>query len=155
MGCDVLYLGQTQDVLVEDPQLLALSALVTGAEEVPPPPVRVSAAPARTQSRPDCAQRPRESARPPERTAPSQSKESGPLNYVELAKRASSVVMLQVFDDQGQCIKTGSGVIIQASGYILTNFHVAAGGRYYGVLLEEDPEVCYTCLLYTSPSPRD
>ena len=52
--------------------------------------------------------------------------------------------MLQVFDDQGQCIKTGSGVIIQASGYILTNFHVAAGGRYYGVLLEEDPEVCYT-----------
>lgn len=28
--------------------------------------------------------------------------------------------------------------------YILTNFHVAAGGRYYGVLLEEDPEVCYT-----------
>lgn len=144
MGCDVLYLGQTRDVLVEDPQLLALSSLVTGAEEVPSPPVRTSAAPSRTQSRPDCAQRPRESARPPERTAPPPSGEGGPLNYVELAKLASSVVMLQVFDDQGQCLKTGSGVIIQESGYILTNFHVAAGGSYYGVLLEEDPEVCYT-----------
>lgn len=144
MGCDVLCLSRTQDVLVEDPELLALSSLVTGAEEVPSPPVRTSAAPSRTQSRPDCAQRPRESARPPERTAPSQPKESGPLNYVELAKLASSVVMLQVFDDQGQCLKTGSGVIIQESGYILTNFHVAAGGCYYGVLLEEDPEICYT-----------
>lgn len=144
MGCDVLYLGQTRDVLVEDPQLLALSTLVTGAEEVPSPPVRTSAAPSRTQSRPDCAQRPRESARSPERTAPPPSGEGGPLNYVELAKLASSVVMLQVFDDQGRCLKTGSGVIIQESGYILTNFHVAAGGSYYGVLLEEDPEVCYT-----------
>ena len=52
--------------------------------------------------------------------------------------------MLQVFDDQGQCFKTGSGVMIQESGYILTNLHVVAGGSYYGVLLEEDPEVCYT-----------
>ncbi len=141
MGCDVLYLGQTQDVLVEDPQLLALSTLVTGAEEAPLPPVRASAAPVRAKAP---AQKPQESPRPPERTAPPPSGESGPLNYVELAKLASSVVMLQVFDDQGQCLKTGSGVIIQESGYILTNFHVAAGGSYYGVLLEEDPEVCYT-----------
>ena len=141
MGCDVLYLGQTQDVLVEDPQLLALSTLVTGAEEAPLPPVRASAAPVRARAP---AQKPQESPRPPERTAPPPSGEGGPLNYVELAKLASSVVMLQVFDDQGQCLKTGSGVIIQESGYILTNFHVAAGGSYYGVLLEEDPEVCYT-----------
>lgn len=141
MGCDVLYLGQTQDVLVEDPQLLALSTLVTGAEEAPLPPVRASAAPVRAKAP---AQKPQESPRPPERTAPPPSGEGGPLNYVELAKLASSVVMLQVFDDQGQCLKTGSGVIIQESGYILTNFHVAAGGSYYGVLLEEDPEVCYT-----------
>lgn len=141
MGCDVLYLGQTRDVLVEDPQLLALSTLVTGAEEAPPPPVRASADPVLTKTP---AQKPQESPRSPERTAPPPSGEGGPLNYVELAKLASSVVMLQVFDDQGQCLKTGSGVIIQESGYILTNFHVAAGGSYYGVLLEEDPEICYT-----------
>lgn len=144
MGCDVLCLSRTQDVLVEDPELLALSSLVTGAEEVPSPPVRTSAGCPPVRSGPDSAQKVRETPRTPERTAPPSSGEGEPLNYVELAKLASSVVMLQVFDDQGQCIKTGSGVIIQASGYILTNFHVAAGGRYYGVLLEEDPEICYT-----------
>lgn len=57
---------------------------------------------------------------------------------------ASSVVMLKVFDARDQCFKTGSGVIIHDSGYILTNFHVAAGGRYYGVLLEDEPDVFYT-----------
>lgn len=34
--------------------------------------------------------------------------------------------------------------VIGAPKYILTNLHVVAGGSYYGVLLEEDPEVCYT-----------
>ena len=57
---------------------------------------------------------------------------------------ASSVVMLKVFDARDQCFKTGSGVIIHDAGYILTNFHVAAGGRYYGVLLEDEPDVFYT-----------
>ena len=52
--------------------------------------------------------------------------------------------MLQVFDAKGECFKTGSGVIINESGYLLTNFHVVAGGRYYGVLLEEEEDVCYT-----------
>ena len=70
MGCDILYLGQTQDVLVEDPQLLALPALVTGAEEVPPPPVRVSAGRPPVRSGPDSAQKVRETPRTPERTAP-------------------------------------------------------------------------------------
>lgn len=147
MGCDVLYLGQDRDVLVEDPALLALSTLVRSPARPASPPAGASPAVPRaeTQRQPvqSCGAPP---VRVPLRevTAPPASRAGQPLDYVELARLAASVVMLQVFDDQGQCFKTGSGVMIQESGYILTNLHVVAGGSYYGVLLEEDPEVCYT-----------
>lgn len=45
---------------------------------------------------------------------------------------------------QDQRFKSGSGVIINDKGYVLTNFHVVRGGRYYGVLLEEESNVFYT-----------
>lgn len=148
MGCDVLYLGQDQDVLVEDPALLALSTLVRAPERPVRPPVDAFPAAIRTgaQRQPGQSCGAPTSVRMPTRemAAPPADRAGQPLDYVELAKLASSVVMLQVFDDKGQCFKTGSGVMIQESGYILTNFHVVAGGSYYGVLLEEDPEVCYT-----------
>ena len=138
MGCDVLYLGRTQDVQVDDPALLRLSVRIEAPEGVPA--VRVSDAPPR---RAEPLPRPAlKNPQPAERNAPAE--EGRELSYVELARLASSVVMLQVFDQQGQCFKTGSGVIIRESGYILTNFHVAAGGRYYGILLEEEPEIFYT-----------
>lgn len=137
MGCDVLYLSEQQDVCVDDPELLGLSVRVVAPDRQPAP-VVIRQTPS--------ASRPRESTvrRPDAGTSPKPAEERQPLTYVELAAMASSVVMLQVFDAQNQCFKTGSGVIINESGYILTNFHVAAGGRYYGVLLEEEPEVFYT-----------
>lgn len=52
--------------------------------------------------------------------------------------------MLKVFDQKDQCFKTGSGVIISDKGYVLTNLHVVNGGRYYGILLEEETDVFYT-----------
>ena len=52
--------------------------------------------------------------------------------------------MLKVFDQNDQCIKGGSGVIISDKGYVLTNLHVVNGGRYYGILLEEETDVFYT-----------
>lgn len=143
MGCDVLYLGQSRDVQVDDPELLRLSVRIEAPEEVPA--ARVSAAPPRPAKQPP-RQAP-ENPKPAERDTPAPAvppEEGRELSYVELARLASSVVMLQVFDQQGQCFKTGSGVIIRESGYILTNFHVASGGRYYGILLEEEPEVFYT-----------
>lgn len=140
MGCDVLYLSQDQDVAVKDPELLGMSVLLEGPDSLPQP----AAAPISAASRPaeeQPVQRP--IAVPPrKRNVPPPGRQ--PLPYEELAKLAASVVMLQVFDGQDQCYKTGSGVVINSSGYILTNFHVAAGGRYYGVLLEEESEVFYT-----------
>lgn len=143
MGCDVLYLSQNQDVAVEDPELLAMSVMLEGPDRPPQPVVVSTPAPPRPVVVPP-ARRP--VVTPPQRrtTAPPVRTERQPLPYEELAKLAASVVMLQVFDDQNQCYKTGSGVVINHSGYILTNFHVAAGGRYYGVLLEEETEVFYT-----------
>ena len=54
-----------------------------------------------------------------------------------------------MFDQKDQCFKTGSGVIISDKGYVLTNLHVVNGGRYYGILLEEETDV-----FYTLPAPQ-
>lgn len=59
-------------------------------------------------------------------------------SFEELATLASSVVMLEVLDQQGQCFKTGSGILINPQGYILTNFHVVSDGHHYRVKLEGD-----------------
>ena len=148
MGCDVLYVSESQDVGLEDPELLKLSVVVEGPDRPPRPvvvstPVSTPAAPPPAARQP--ARRPVVTPPPRRQTSSPPARESRqPMPYEELAKLASSVVMLQVFDDQNQCYKTGSGVLINGSGYILTNFHVAAGGRYYGVLLEEETEVFYT-----------
>lgn len=153
MGCDVLYLGKERDVCVEDADLLRLSVYIEAPEKKTEP---IAAAPAVVpgsgENRPVRAHSPRPQRAPAERPVsgkpadctPPASGEKQPMEYEELAKMASSVVMLQVFDAQNQCFKTGSGVIINESGYILTNFHVVSGGRYYGVLLEEEPDVFYT-----------
>ena len=73
-----------------------------------------------------------------------QDRPSQPLEFEELSKLAASVVMLQVFDQSGQCFKSGSGVIISDKGYVLTNLHVVSGGRRYGILLEDEPDIFYT-----------
>lgn len=151
MGCDVLYLSEEQDVCVEDPDLLRLSVRIEAPDRRPAPPT-IHVSPAASHSgesrapRSDSGNLQKQAGKPrlSKGAAPPPAEERQPLNYEELAKMASSVVMLKVFDAQDQCFKTGSGVIINESGYILTNFHVAAGGRYYGILLEEETDVCYT-----------
>lgn len=60
------------------------------------------------------------------------------LDFEELALRASSVVMIAIHDDKGDIIGSGSGIMIGRDGYILTNNHVARGGRYYSVRIEND-----------------
>jgi len=67
-----------------------------------------------------------------------------PLSYEELAKFAASVVMIGVYNGEKECYKTGSGVMIHRDGYILTNFHVAQGGAFYGIRFEEEEEIFYT-----------
>ncbi len=62
----------------------------------------------------------------------------------ELAQLAKSVVMIAVHDKKGEIIGLGSGIMIGQDGYILTNNHVAKGGAYYSVHIEDDNETYVT-----------
>lgn len=66
------------------------------------------------------------------------------MAYEELAQLASSVVMIMIHDAKGKPIGSGSGIMIGRDGYILTNNHVASGGRFYSVRIEEDEQVYQT-----------
>lgn len=59
-------------------------------------------------------------------------------SFEELAMLASSVVLITVYDDKGERLGSGSGIMIGKEGYILTNNHVAAGGRCFSVRIEDD-----------------
>ncbi|MBR4096883.1 MAG: serine protease [Oscillospiraceae bacterium] len=62
----------------------------------------------------------------------------------ELASLASSIVMIAIHNSRGDVIGTGSGIMISEKGYILTNNHVARGGSFYSVRIEEDDNVYRT-----------
>lgn len=65
-------------------------------------------------------------------------------SYEELAQMASSVVLIAIHDRQGKVLGTGSGIMIGKNGYILTNNHVASGGCFYSVKIEDDDNVYET-----------
>ena len=65
-------------------------------------------------------------------------------SFEELAQLAASVVMIAVHGRDGEVLGTGSGIMISSKGYILTNCHVAAGGAFYSVRIEEDDQVYQT-----------
>ena len=52
--------------------------------------------------------------------------------------------MIAIHDDRGDIVGTGSGIMIGRDGYILTNNHVARGGRYYSVRIENDEGIYKT-----------
>ena len=66
------------------------------------------------------------------------------LEFEELALLASSVVMIAIHNRRGDVIGTGSGIMIGREGYILTNNHVASGGAFYSVKIEDDNNVYET-----------
>lgn len=61
-------------------------------------------------------------------------------SFEELALLASSIVMIAIHDDEGKIIGSGSGIMIGRDGYILTNNHVARGGSFYSVRIEDEEE---------------
>lgn len=85
------------------------------------------------------------SQRRPVQTRPAAGGAAGrELDFEELARLASSVVMISVLDQKGQTLGNGSGIMIGEAGYILTNHHVASHGRYYAVRIEDDDRVYKT-----------
>lgn len=73
-------------------------------------------------------------------------------SFEELAQMASSIVMITVHNAGGEVIGTGSGIMIGRSGYILTNHHVIAGGKFYSVRIEDDETIypTYEVIKYNS-----
>lgn len=71
-------------------------------------------------------------------------REQRELEFEELALLASSVVMIAIHDKKGEVLGTGSGIMIGRDGYILTNNHVASGGRYYSVRIEDEEKIYET-----------
>lgn len=65
-------------------------------------------------------------------------------SFEELAQLASSVVLVGIHNSRGEMIGTGSGIMIGTKGYILTNNHVASGGCFYTVRIEEEQTVYET-----------
>lgn len=65
-------------------------------------------------------------------------------SFEELALLASSIVMIEVHDQSGKAVSTGSGIMIGKDGYILTNYHVAGKGYFFSVRIEDDDRIYRT-----------
>lgn len=65
-------------------------------------------------------------------------------SFEELAQLASSVVMITVYNKAGDRFGTGSGIMINSNGYILTNHHVINGGVFFSIRIEEDNTIYTT-----------
>jgi S1-C subfamily serine protease len=74
-------------------------------------------------------------------THPNRKKQNTELSYEALARLAKSVVMIGVYDRDGEFKGSGSGIAISRDGYILTNLHVLSDGQIYAVRLENDEQV--------------
>lgn len=77
-------------------------------------------------------------------SVPAQNNVTREKSMEELASLASSIVMIAIHNSRGDVIGTGSGIMISEKGYILTNNHVARGGSFYSVRVEEDDNVYRT-----------
>lgn len=76
---------------------------------------------------------------------PGRKKQNTELSYEALAKMAKSVVMIAVYDQEGNFTGAGSGIAISRDGYILTNLHVVGDGQVYAVRIENDEQVYPSC----------
>ncbi len=157
LGCDVLLLENRKDADIAD-RLKQLSyAAYLGpygetelGEYVPAAPEKKN--PAEKSAPTEHTARPKIKMTIPKRenrnTAPAAAVRNHTQNaeksFEELAKLASSIVMIAIHNRDGEIIGTGSGIMIGRDGYILTNNHVAAGGSFYSVRIEDDEEIYTT-----------
>lgn len=142
LGCDILYMNCVEDI---DPEYAEAFSFSTAhicknkrktALQIPEPtelgaPSNAPGADCRGPSRVNLT-------RTEKRVLPPAASFKEELSYEELAARSASVVMIKVCDEKGKYFKSGSGVVINRRGYILTNFHVVCGGEGYAVQFENE-----------------
>lgn len=145
LGCDVFLLESKKDIQAED-KLVKLSATVNlgeyGTTDVPAYIKRQEAPPvsgAQGAGLPAMEQRTVINSAPENERTNSREK-----SFEELARLASSIVMIAVHDQAGNVMGTGSGIMIGRDGYILTNHHVVCGGRFFSVRIEDDTQIYRT-----------
>ncbi|GLC88887.1 trypsin-like peptidase domain-containing protein [Lysinibacillus piscis] len=127
LGCDICYMNTKEDIAHLDEAINSYSTLYQ-CEHVYTAQWHLSEMPVAPQ--------------PKSTSLPIQTTEE--WSYEQLAGLSSAVVMIKVYDEDQQIICGGSGVVIHSQGYIITNFHVVAGGHYYSVLYENDTEEYWT-----------
>jgi len=165
MGCDVLYLNPEMDVTIKGLDLDQFSSVVKYPNvsddisfdlETPEDirnaesrrlaiieQVEVERSQAMEKSQVNTTRavsRPSLSSRDIIKPAKHNNTSNKELSYEELATFAESVVMIKVYDQNGQVVGGGSGVVINREGLIVTNFHVLANGYRYGVMFENDDD---------------
>lgn len=133
-GNDVLILQSKADIQIEK-QIEDLSYCFTLGDfsEIKIP--QYAQPVVEQKKKPVCAVNPKISVTPTVNITPAARREK---TYEELAQMASSVVLIAIHGSAGEIIGTGSGIMIGKNGYILTNNHVASGGRFYSVKIEDD-----------------
>ena len=131
LGVDVLLLLPEGDLKISDILLKQSQAFTTGRTEA----VKIPA-----YQKP--ALRPQAAAQKKINTIhPDRKKQNTELSYEALARLAKSVVMISVYDRNGEFKGSGSGIAISKDGYILTNLHVLSDGDIYAIRLENDEQV--------------
>jgi len=58
------------------------------------------------------------------------------MSLEELARLSASTVMILAFNEAGELLHSGSGVVIGSNGLLVTNYHVLQGACFFGVLFE-------------------
>lgn len=76
-------------------------------------------------------------------------------SFEELARLSTSTVMIKKYDKEDKVIGTGSGVVINNKGLIITNFHVVKNGTYFGIIFEDVKEEFYTYTVVNWDVERD
>ena len=174
LGCDVLLLQSEADISKEEEDLNFSQKVILGdfskinlpdpqaqpaaarasepagravsAKKTPPEPVSaarpVSAGKPAAQAQPESVRKPVSIVRPASAAQKSLARQE--KSFEQLALLASSVVMIGIHDKKGDMIGTGSGIMIGKDGYILTNSHVASGGCFYSIRIEEEETVYST-----------
>ncbi len=157
LGCDILLLQSEKDISGEDEALGLSQKVIRGSFakiNLPAPAKKsvsekdqTSAAKPVTAAKPVSTVKPASAAKPVSTVKPSAAAKSASTeekSFEQLALLASSVVLIGIHDKKGDMLGTGSGIMIGTGGYILTNSHVASGGSFYSIRIEEDETVYST-----------